>query len=120
MVRYRNPQNFLHRAGYNDPLSIAGIPMKVNFDEIHESINLEYDKFIIKFFFMNFEVKIAVKMNLRIITKNHAADPEIGFLTKSISKANRCTTAIPTAWELSLEAISSFGLSLMIKNQSKI
>ena len=27
--------------------------------------------------------KIGVKMNLRIITKNHAADPEIGFLTKS-------------------------------------
>ena len=25
-------------------------------------------------------------MNLRIITKNHAADPEIGFFTKSISK----------------------------------
>ena len=31
---------------------------------------------------------MAVKMNLRIITKNHAADPEIGFLTKSISKPN--------------------------------
>ena len=27
-------------------------------------------------------------MNLRILTKNHAADPDIGFLTKSISKAN--------------------------------
>ena len=82
MARYRNPQNFRHRAGCNDPLSIAGIPMKANFDEIHESINLEYEKFIIKFFFMNFEVKIAVKMNLRIITKNHAADPEKGFLKK--------------------------------------
>ena len=29
---------------------------------------------------------MGVKMNSRIITKNHAADPEIGFLTKSISK----------------------------------
>ena len=43
---------------------------------------------------------MAVKMNLRIITKNHAADPEIGFLTKSISKPNGRATAMPTAWEL--------------------
>ena len=35
---------------------------------------------------------MAVKMNLRIITKNHAADPEIGFIAKLIS--------MPTAWEL--------------------
>ena len=28
--------------------------------------------------------KMGVEMNLRIITKNHAADPEIGFLTISI------------------------------------
>ena len=35
-----------------------------------------------------------------IITKNHAADPEIRFLTKSISKPNGYGTAIPTAWEL--------------------
>ena len=28
---------------------------------------------------------MVVKMNLRIITKTHAADPEIGFLAKSIS-----------------------------------
>ena len=39
-------------------------------------------------------------MNLRIITKNHAADPEKRFLTKSISKPNGCATAMPTAWEL--------------------
>ena len=43
---------------------------------------------------------MAVKMNLRIITKNHAADPEKGFLTKSISKPNGCARAMPTAWEL--------------------
>ena len=29
---------------------------------------------------------MGVKMNSRIITKSHAAEPEIGFLTKSISK----------------------------------
>ena len=46
--------------------------------------------------------KMAVKMNLRLnlITKNHAADPEIEFLTKSISKLDGCATAMPTAWEL--------------------
>ena len=43
---------------------------------------------------------MAVKMNFRIITKNHAADPEIGFHTKSISKPNGRATAMPTAWEL--------------------
>ena len=40
------------------------------------------------------------KLNLRITTKNHAVDPEIGFLAKSISKSNGCATAMPTAWEL--------------------
>ena len=32
--------------------------------------------------------------------KNHAADPEIRFLTKSISKPNGRATFMPTAWEL--------------------
>ena len=45
-------------------------------------------------------LKIDVKMNLRIKTKNHAADPEIGFLPKSISKLDGCATAKSTAWEL--------------------
>ena len=39
-------------------------------------------------------------MNLRMITKNHAADPEIGFLTKSISKPYGRATAMPPASEL--------------------
>ena len=43
---------------------------------------------------------MALKMNLKIITKSHAADSEIGFLTKWISKPIGCTTAMPTAWEL--------------------
>ena len=33
--------------------------------------------------------KMDVKMNLGIITKNRAADQEIGFLTKSILKPRR-------------------------------
>ena len=41
--------------------------------------------------------KMSVKINLRIITKNHAADPEIGLLTKSISKPFGCATAMPSA-----------------------
>ena len=32
--------------------------------------------------------------------KNHAADPEIGFLTKSILKPYSRATAMPPAWEL--------------------
>ena len=43
---------------------------------------------------------MGVKMNLRIITKNHVADPEIGFLVKSISKPNGYATAKPTPWNL--------------------
>ena len=35
-----------------------------------------------------------------IITKNHAADPEKGFLTKSISKPYGRARAMPPAWEL--------------------
>ena len=39
-------------------------------------------------FFLNFDFKNGCKMNLRIKTKNHAADRKIGFLTKWISKPN--------------------------------
>ena len=31
---------------------------------------------------------MTVEINLRIIMKNHAADPETGFFAKSISKFN--------------------------------
>ena len=34
---------------------------------------------------------------MKIIMKNHAADPEIGFLAKSISKWYGRATAMPTA-----------------------
>ena len=50
-------------------------------------------------FFINFDFKNGVKINSRIITKNHAADPRIGFLTKSISKLYGHATAMPKAWE---------------------
>ena len=55
---------------------------------------------------------MAVKMNLRIITKNHAADPEIGFLAKSISKSNGCAAVMPTACELKFNCpINTYGSS---------
>ena len=41
---------------------------------------------------------MGVKKNSRITRKNHDADPEIGFLTKSISKPYGRATAMPTAW----------------------
>ena len=44
-------------------------------------------------------------MTLRMITKNHAADLEIGFLPKSISKPNGCATAMPNAWELNSKTL---------------
>ena len=43
---------------------------------------------------------MGVKMNLRIITNNHAADREIGFLAQSISKPNGYAKAMPTALKL--------------------
>ena len=48
---------------------------------------------------------MGVKMNLSIITKNHAADRE-EFLTKSISKPFGCGTAMPPAWELGIVSTS--------------
>ena len=49
---------------------------------------------------MNFDLKMVEEMNLRIITKNDAADPEIGFLTKSIPKPHGRSAAMPTALDL--------------------
>ena len=43
-------------------------------------------------------------MNLKIITKNLVADPDIGFLTKLILKPYGRATAMPTAWELRSES----------------
>ena len=44
---------------------------------------------------------MGVVMNLEIIMKNQAADPEIGLPTKSISKPYGRAMAMPPAWELS-------------------
>ena len=46
-----------------------------------------------------------VKINLRIITKNHVADPELGFLTESILKLNGYARAMPIASELNFVSI---------------
>ena len=43
---------------------------------------------------------MSVKMNLRIIMKNRAADSVIAFLIKSILKLYGRATAMPPAWEL--------------------
>ena len=45
---------------------------------------------------------MAQKINSRIIRENHSADPEIGFLTKSILKPFGHTAAMPTALELKM------------------
>ena len=77
--------------------------------------------------------KMGVKMNLMIITKNHAADSDIalyhiGFLTKLISKPNGRATAMPTAWELILQKcpfaswwrIHQFGFSHNMMRQTRV
>ena len=55
---------------------------------------------------------MGVKMNLSIIPKNHAADPEIGFLTKSISKPHGRATTMPPARELIQSTYAIFSLEL--------
>ena len=61
-------------------------------------------------------VKMSVKMNLRIKTKNHIADPEKEILTKSISKPYGGATAMPPAGELIISLFLNEVLN--IKNKS--
>ena len=49
---------------------------------------------------MNFDSKNRCKNEFKDNNEKIAADPEIGFLTKSISKANGYATAMLPAWEL--------------------
>ena len=56
---------------------------------------------------MDIYFKNGVKMNLRIITKNHAADPEIGFFTKSILKSYGRATAMSSAWGLNSRKLNN-------------
>ena len=44
-------------------------------------------------------------MNLRKITRNHEADPEIAFLTKSIRKPYERVTERPSASELEINLL---------------
>ena len=46
-----------------------------------------------------------VKMNFRTKTKNHRANPEKEFLTKSISKPYWRATAMPPALELKMKLL---------------
>ena len=57
-----------------------------------------------------------VKMKFRMIEKNTAADPEIGFLTKLIIKAVWRPEAMPTATEL----IYTSKFDSVTKNYDKI
>ena len=50
-------------------------------------------------FFLNFDIEMGVKINLRIITKNHAADPTI-VSHKIDFKSVWPPTAMPPAWKL--------------------
>ena len=59
---------------------------------------------------------MAVKINLRIITKIHEADPVIGFLTKSSSKPYGRVTTMLTAWELTRK----FFLIKLIQGNSRV
>ena len=44
--------------------------------------------------------KMGIKKNLRLITKNHAADPEIVFLEKSFSKPYGPYGMAHTVWAI--------------------
>ena len=48
---------------------------------------------------------MGLKMNLRKITRNHEADPEIEFLTKSIRKPYERVTERPSASELEINLL---------------
>ena len=57
-----------------------------NRDLWKSALTMELFSCLKNFFLKILIAKMSEEMNLRIITKNHAADPEIGFLTKSILK----------------------------------
>ena len=55
--------------------------------------------FILEIFFINFDLKNGCKNDFEDNNENHAADSEIRFLTKWISKLYGRATAMPPAWE---------------------
>ena len=66
-----------------------------------------------------------VKMNLRIITKNHADDSKIGFPLKIDFKAEWTHESMPTAWELKIinsynnNTFKTFSTSLVLRSKLK-
>ena len=61
----------------------------------------ENDIFLVsRIFFVNFDFKNGCKMNLRIITENHAADSKMRSPLKIDFTADWTDESIPTAWEL--------------------
>ena len=50
-------------------------------------------------FFINFDFKNGCQKDFKDNNENHAADREIGFLGKLISKPYGHATAMATAWE---------------------
>ena len=52
---------------------------------------------------MNLDFKMGVKMNLRLITKNHAANSEIGSPHKIDFRADETHESHPKACELSFK-----------------
>ena len=61
--------------------------------------------FAVKDFFVNLNFKKGLKINFRIITKNHAADSKIGSIRKIDFWADGTHESHPTAWELTLMKI---------------
>ena len=59
---------------------------------------------------------MGLKMNLRIIMKNRAGDPVVGFLTKPILKPYCRAAAMPTAWELKTDQRSTKVESTKMRN----
>ena len=55
--------------------------------------------------------KMGIKMILRIITKNHEADPELGFFTKSIWQPYGRSMTMPPASELRSLKVKTSGKS---------
>ena len=53
-------------------------------------------------------------MNLRIITKSHQAESEIGFLTKSILKPYGRAAAMPTVWKLIFDPIKATATAFIL------
>ena len=75
----------------------------------NELLEIHVTCFGVKEFFSRTLIpKMDLKIKLRIITKNHAAYSERGFLTKSISKPNGRVIAMPAVLKLSFSYVFVF------------